>query len=86
MKSLDEDGFVIVENLLPLPLLEALRNEMHEMLGPVGRNSFEGFQTQRIYLVLARTSSCNPLIEHPLVLDLLDTFFLTRAILSGLQA
>lgn len=86
LESLNDKGYVIVEGLLSKSTVEALKEEMVALLGPVGRNSFEGFQTQRFYGVLAKTLSCNPLVEHPLVLDLLDALLLPNYLLSQLVA
>jgi hypothetical protein len=86
LAALSEQGFVIVEGLCAPDELSAIREEVLAMLGPIGRNSFEGFQTQRVYGVMARTLSCNPLVEHPLVLDLLDSLLLPNYLLSQLVA
>ncbi len=86
LAALEEDGFVIVDGLLSPDEASTIRREVLDMLGPVGRNSFEGFRTQRVYGVMARTLSCNPLVEHPLVLDMLDSLLLPNYLLSQLVA
>ncbi|MGI9286237.1 MAG: hypothetical protein ACR2P1_12685, partial [Pseudomonadales bacterium] len=65
LKQLDEQGFVIIENLLPAEQLSYFRSEILALLGPTGRHGFEGFKTQRIYSLLQKTLLCNPLVEHP---------------------
>jgi len=84
--QLREEGYVILKNLLSGDEVGALRENVLGLMGPPGRNSFEGFNTQRIYGLLGRTLSCNPLVEHPLVLDLLDRLLLPNYLLSQLVA
>lgn len=86
LKKLHEDGYVIVEGLLTQAETRALRDDVLKLMGGSGRNSFEGFKTQRVYGLLGRTLNCNPLIEHPLVLDLLDRLLLPNYLLSQLVA
>ena len=50
-----------------------------------GRNSFEGFATRRLYAVIEKTLACNPAVEHPLALALLDRLFEPNYLLSQLQ-
>ena len=63
---------MIFERLVPQELVNAIREDVAPRLNPKpGRNNFEGFATQRLYAVIEKTP-CNPLVEHPLVLGLLD--------------
>jgi ectoine hydroxylase-related dioxygenase (phytanoyl-CoA dioxygenase family) len=87
MEALARDGFVVFERVLPAELLGALRAEvMPLMTHRSGRNNFEGFATQRLYAVIEKTLACNPLVEHPLVLGLLDRILEPNYLLSQLQA
>jgi hypothetical protein len=87
VKRLAEDGFVVFERLLDPDTTRAIRDDLVARLPPQrGRNNFEGFKTQRIYGMLEATSSCNPLVEHPLVLGLLDHVLEPNYLLSQLQA
>ena len=86
LEDLASRGYVIIENLLPRREVKALRREILDLLGPTGRNSFEGYKTQRIYGLMTRTLRCNPLVEHPLILDLLDELLLPNYLLSQLVA
>lgn len=76
LQQLDEQGYVIIENLLPAEQLSHFKSEILALLGPTGRHGFEGFKTQRIYSLLQKTLLCNPLVEQPLVLGLLDRLLL----------
>lgn len=87
MAALDADGYVIVESLLPRGQIEEIRHELLSRLTHEGgRNNFEGFRTQRLYSLIQKTLVCNPLVEHPLVLALLDRLLEPNYLLSQLQA
>ena len=80
-----EDGFVILRDLIPREVIEAIRSETEPFLKYDGRNEFEGFRTRRIYSVIEKTLACNPIIDHPLVMALLDRILLPNYLLSQLQ-
>lgn len=87
MATLDARGFVVFERLLPESLVEEIRADvMPRFRHDGGRNNFEGFATQRIYALIEKTLSCNPLVEHPLILALLDRILEPNYLLSQLQA
>ena len=50
-----------------------------------GRNNFEGFKTQRLYATFEKTLVCNDLVDHPLILNILDNIFHPNYLLSQLQ-
>jgi ectoine hydroxylase-related dioxygenase (phytanoyl-CoA dioxygenase family) len=84
--DLERDGYVIVEDVLSEAKLEEIRRDaLPRFPHSSGRNNFEGFATQRLYGVVAKTFVCNELIEHPLVLALLDRIFEPNYLLSQLQ-
>ncbi|MBN2623943.1 MAG: phytanoyl-CoA dioxygenase family protein [Acidimicrobiales bacterium] len=72
--SLDEHGYALVERVLPPADVDARRAALDELLEatPTGRNVFEGFRTQRVYAVFAKTRSFDDLAVHPLLLGALD--------------
>ncbi len=84
--DLHAQGYTIVESLLPPDRVVSLREELARMLTYKGRNAFEGYRTQRVYGLLARTFSLNDLVAHPLVLDLLDGMLLPNYLLSQVVA
>jgi len=86
MAALDRDGYVIWENLLSAEQCRQIRDVVYPWLGHTGRNSFEGRRTQRIYSVLSRTRVCDPLVDHPRVLAVLDRLLMPNYLLSALQA
>jgi ectoine hydroxylase-related dioxygenase (phytanoyl-CoA dioxygenase family) len=72
--ALDENGYAVVENLLPEPDLSAARDDMHRVLTglPGGRNPFEGAHTKRVYALFAKTRAFDGPATNPLVLGVLD--------------
>ena len=86
MAELDEAGYVVFERIVPAEAVEAVRADVASRLGPRGRNGFEGFATQRLYGVLEKTDACDALVEHPLVLGMLDRILEPNYLLSQVQA
>ena len=72
--SLDEHGYALVEGLLGPADVEARLTALGELFEttPTGRNFFEGFHTQRVYAVYAKTRAFDDLAVHPLLLGALD--------------
>ena len=87
MARVEADGYVVFEKLLPSEQVEAIRADVTPRLPPDhrGRNNFEGFTTQRIYGLLEQSFVCDALIEHPLILALLDRVLEPNYLLSQLQ-
>ncbi|MEE4191901.1 MAG: phytanoyl-CoA dioxygenase family protein [Halieaceae bacterium] len=84
-ETLLRDGYVIIENLIPEDLLAALRAAASPHLGHVGRNSFEGELTQRIYGLPEKLRAADPFITHPLILAHLDRLLMPNYLLSQAQ-
>ncbi|MDD9370669.1 MAG: phytanoyl-CoA dioxygenase family protein [Acidimicrobiales bacterium] len=72
--SLDEHGYALVEGLLPPDDVTGRLAALHDLFAatPTGRNPFEGYRTQRIYAVFAKTRAFDDLAVHPLLLAALD--------------
>jgi ectoine hydroxylase-related dioxygenase (phytanoyl-CoA dioxygenase family) len=85
ISTVQEDGYVILPNLLSPEEIAAIREEADPLLEHDGRTEFEGYKTRRIYSVIEKTLSCNPVVEHPLVMALLDRLFMPNYLLSQLQ-
>ncbi len=84
--ALERDGYVVFESVLDAAAVAAIRDDVLPRLAPpYARNNFEGLRTQRLYNVVEKTSSCNALIEHPLVLALVDRILEPNYLLSQLQ-
>jgi len=84
--ALEHNGFVVFERLIPDELVHAIRGDvLPRLASPYARNNFEGLATQRLYNVIQKTLACNPLVEHPVVLALLDRMLEPNYLLSQLQ-
>jgi hypothetical protein len=72
--ALDNDGYCAVEGLLPPDEVAAARASLAVVLAatPEGRNDFEGFKTQRVYALFAKTRAFDGPATHPLLLGVLD--------------
>ncbi len=79
------DGYIILHDVVDAATLQALRDEAAPYLDKVGRNSFEGERTQRIYGLPEKLRSADAFIEHPLILAHLDRLFLPNYLLSQAQ-
>lgn len=85
MAEVEENGYFILHNLISKDVVDAIRNESEPFLKFDGRTEFEGHKTRRIYSVIEKTYACNPVVEHPLVMALLDRIFQPNYLLSQLQ-
>jgi ectoine hydroxylase-related dioxygenase (phytanoyl-CoA dioxygenase family) len=68
------DGYVVVSGLISDGEVAAARADLDRVLAstPKGRNEFEGFGTQRVYALFAKTRTFDRVAIHPLLLDVLD--------------
>jgi hypothetical protein len=71
LAAYDRDGFVILKGLLDETTRSNADAALRELLGPKGRNNFEGFNTQRAYALMAKTRALDPLVAHPQILGFL---------------
>lgn len=85
LADVQAQGYVIIPNLISRQQLDSIRAEVMPLLEKKGRNFFEGELTQRIYSVIAKTFELNSLVEHPVILALLDRIFSPDYLLSQLQ-
>jgi ectoine hydroxylase-related dioxygenase (phytanoyl-CoA dioxygenase family) len=86
--SIEEDGFVVIEELLCRDELEEIRRLLRPHLadGLHGRNDFEGHRTQRVYALVSRGRIFEDLVRHPRVLAICDRFLATGYLLTASQA
>ena len=86
LTQVEREGFVVVPDVVsPARIAEIRADVLPRLVHQAGRNNFEGFATQRLYAVIAKTLVCNELVEHPLVLALLDRILEPNYLLSQLQ-
>jgi ectoine hydroxylase-related dioxygenase (phytanoyl-CoA dioxygenase family) len=86
LAAVERDGYVILEGLLTAAACAEIKAAVGPHLNKSGRNTFEGLHTRRLYNILNKTRACDPLVEHPRVLALLDRLLLPNYLLSQLQA
>jgi ectoine hydroxylase-related dioxygenase (phytanoyl-CoA dioxygenase family) len=69
-----DDGYVVVTGMLDAGGVQAARADLDRILQSTrtGRNSFEGFGTQRIYALFAKTRTFDQAAIDPLLLGVLD--------------
>jgi ectoine hydroxylase-related dioxygenase (phytanoyl-CoA dioxygenase family) len=86
LEAFDRDGYVVLKGLLTGDRLEELKAVLHTCLGPEGRNSFEGFKTQRAYALLAKSARLGAFAAHPAILGFLKARLHDQPLLSAFLA
>ena len=73
LEQLRTDGYVILRDGLPDPVLEEARSALRSLLDGQawGKGEFFGDRTKRVHNILAKTRAIDPLVAHPAVLELL---------------
>ncbi len=68
-EQLDSDGYAILEGYLAPEDVAAKRADLERVLAtnPTGRNDFEGYSTQRIYALFAKTRTFDAQAIDPLI-------------------
>src|SRR3954464_14039535 len=74
VEAMTAEGYCVVEGVLGPGEVAAARASLRGVLAatPRGRNSFEGFETQRVYALFAKTRAFDAAALPPLVLGVLD--------------
>jgi len=86
--SIRADGWVVIPELLPAPLLTEMRAALapHLQRQQLGRNDFEGYRTERVYSLVAVHQVFADLVEHPRILAICDVMLQTNYLLTASQA
>ena len=73
-QRLADDGYVVVTGMMDAAGLQAARADLGRVLQTTktGRNFFEGFDTQRVYALFAKTRMFDQAAVDPLLLGVLD--------------
>ena len=73
-QRLMDDGYVVVTGMMSDDDVQAARADLDRVLRatPTGRNPFEGYATQRIYALFAKTRLFDRAATDSLLLDVLD--------------
>lgn len=86
LDALERDGYVVIERAVDADVLQRIRDELAPWLADGahrGRNDFEGFDTNRVYGLLAKVPAEAALVLHPRVLSVLDALLLPGYLLTA---
>ncbi len=84
---LRDQGFTVIEDFLDEAGIAAFRVAIAPLLGSHrGRNDFEGFETERVYTLVARGKVFEDLATEPRLLSLLSLFLEGNFLLSATHA
>src|SRR5262245_33240134 len=88
LHQLDDDGYVIIPSLLPPSQVQAIKDALAPYLQRqlMGRNDFEGYDSERVYALLAKSPVFGELAAHPLVLDVCEGILGPNFMLSACLA
>lgn len=69
LETIGRDGWVVLDGLVDTATIDAAEAEIRRLLAdtPTGRDSFEGFDTRRIYALAGKTRAIDPMLTHPVV-------------------
>ncbi len=72
--ALDEHGYAAIEGVFDAEEVRRARDDLHRVLAstPLGRNDFEGFATQRVYALFAKTRAFDGAALDPLIAATLE--------------
>jgi len=88
LEQFQSEGFVIVENVISRDELRELTQALapHERERPMGRNAFEGLKSQRVYSLAAKGDVFLRLIEHAVVMSIVENVLMKNFLLSTAQS
>jgi ectoine hydroxylase-related dioxygenase (phytanoyl-CoA dioxygenase family) len=86
--AIRREGFVVLPGVLSPGEVTAMRAALAPYLQGelMGRNDFEGFQTERVYALLAKDLALALLVEHPRLLAIVDRLLAPHYLLSAFLA
>jgi ectoine hydroxylase-related dioxygenase (phytanoyl-CoA dioxygenase family) len=85
LDHLHQQGYVVIPSLLSRGQIGRIKAELAPYLRGTlrGRNDFEGFETERVYALLAKAPVIAELVEHPRILPMLDRLLAPNYLLSA---
>jgi len=88
LERLRADGYLILPSVLPAAQVQAIRSALQPWLrgDKPGRNDFEGYHSERVYALLAKSPVFADLATHPLVLDVCEAVLGPNFMLSACLA
>lgn len=89
-RRLEQDGYTILESVIPLELCEALTDDLHRLERELGvqpaSNLFEGNKTVRIYNLLAHGELYERIPVHEAVLPVVEAVLDSGCLISSLSS
>ena len=69
LETLGRQGWAVLDGLVDDAMVDAAEAEIRRILAdtPTGRDSFEGFATQRVYALAGKTRTIDPMLTHPVM-------------------
>ena len=88
LRSFEVDGYLIIKNAINLTTVSKIKSELAPYFTgeKMGRNNFEGRQSERLYALLAKAPTVAEIIEHPGTLAFLDALLPKNFLLSACLA
>src|SRR5438874_3360111 len=90
--ELERQGYVVLPDVLTADEVLEVRDALapHLARGPRGRNEFEGYDTQRVYCLVAKSRAFDRLVLDPLMLEVSErvlgpNFLLTATLAIKLE-
>ena len=85
LDEIRSEGYTVLRDGLSSRQVKKIREELAPILAtaPFGRNDFEGFSSQRVYALLAKSPATATLVAHPSLLALLDRLLHPAYLLSA---
>ncbi len=86
--AIRDRGYVILEGVLAPTELDELRAGLRPLLRErgAGRNNFEGYETERVYSLVAKGAPFAALAEHPRIMAICDRLLAANFLLTASQA
>src|SRR5450631_4610197 len=86
-QEMERDGYTVIADFLDAAQLAEVRRILDFYLGShTGRNSFEGFSTERVYTLVARGRVFWDIVLDPRVMALCEKFLQPNFLLTASQA
>lgn len=87
-EEFDSEGYLIFKNVLDNKQIQDIRDALqpHLQQNVTGRNNFEGFQSNRIYALIAKSPVMAQLAIHPLALAFAEADLGESCLLSAMLA
>ena len=88
LNDIRRDGFTVLENALTPDLSMTIRRGLDPWLQGtrMGRNDFEGFESERVYALLSKVPEIAVMVEHGETLRIVDALLPKNHLLSAALA